>query len=64
MRNLLGAMDAAGVKQIVFTSSVAIYGMNQPEPPKETSIGRLLITTDKASGLSGPRKVGQVALPT
>jgi nucleoside-diphosphate-sugar epimerase len=37
MRNVLGAMDAAGVKQIVFTSSVAIYGMNQPEPPKEIS---------------------------
>jgi nucleoside-diphosphate-sugar epimerase len=37
MRNVLEAMDAAKVKQIVFTSSVAIYGMNQPNPPKETS---------------------------
>lgn len=37
MRNVLNAMDAAKVKQIVFTSSVAIYGMNQPKPPKETS---------------------------
>ena len=37
MRNVLEAMDAAGVKRMVFTSSVAIYGMNQPQPPKETS---------------------------
>ena len=37
MRNVLQAMDAQGVKNIVFTSSVAIYGMNQPTPPTETS---------------------------
>lgn len=37
MRNVLDAMDAQGVKNIVFTSSVAIYGMNQPTPPTETS---------------------------
>jgi nucleoside-diphosphate-sugar epimerase len=37
MRNVLEAMDAQGVKRIVFTSSVAIYGMNQPEPPRETT---------------------------
>ena len=33
MRNVLEAMDAAKVKQIVYTSSVAIYGMNHPNPP-------------------------------
>jgi nucleoside-diphosphate-sugar epimerase len=37
MRNVLQAMDAQGVKNIVFTSSVAIYGMNQASPPTETS---------------------------
>jgi nucleoside-diphosphate-sugar epimerase len=37
MRNVLNAMDAQGVKNIVFTSSVAIYGMNQPTPPTETT---------------------------
>ena len=37
MRNVLNAMDTQGVKNIVFTSSVAIYGMNQPTPPTETS---------------------------
>jgi len=37
MRNVLHAMDAQGVKNIVFTSSVAIYGMNQPTPPIESS---------------------------
>ena len=37
MRNVLQAMDTQGVKNIVFTSSVAIYGMNQASPPTETS---------------------------
>ena len=37
MRNVLNAMDAQGVKNIVFTSSVAIYGLNQSTPPTETS---------------------------
>ena len=37
MHNVLNAMDAQGVKNIVFTSSVAIYGMNQPLPPTEES---------------------------
>ncbi|MEN8862312.1 MAG: NAD-dependent epimerase/dehydratase family protein, partial [Lentimonas sp.] len=37
MKNVLEAMDAQGVKNIVFTSSVAIYGMNQPSPPTEES---------------------------
>lgn len=37
MRNVLEAMDAQGVKNLVFTSSVAVYGMNQAEPPREKS---------------------------
>lgn len=31
-RNVLNAMDIHGVRNIVFTSSVAIYGMNKPNP--------------------------------
>lgn len=38
MRNVLQAMDTQGVKNIVFTSSVAIYGMNQASPPNENSV--------------------------
>ncbi|MEC8330499.1 MAG: NAD-dependent epimerase/dehydratase family protein [Verrucomicrobiota bacterium] len=37
MRNVLDAMDANNVRNIVFTSSVAIYGLNQPMAPTETS---------------------------
>lgn len=32
MRNVLDAMDANGIKHIVFTSSVAIYGLNKKNP--------------------------------
>ena len=38
MRNVLQAMDTQGVKNIVFTSSVAIYGMNQASPPNENAV--------------------------
>jgi len=32
MRNVLEAMEANGVKRIVFTSSVAVYGLNKKNP--------------------------------
>lgn len=35
MRNTLEAMEANGVKRIVFTSSVAIYGLNKKNPNEE-----------------------------
>jgi nucleoside-diphosphate-sugar epimerase len=31
-RNLLEAMDACGVKKVIFTSSVAVYGLNKTNP--------------------------------
>jgi len=38
MKNTLEAMEANGVKRIVFTSSVAVYGLNRVNPNEETSI--------------------------
>ena len=32
MKNVLTAMDANGVKRIIFTSSVAVYGLNKDNP--------------------------------
>jgi len=34
-RNVLDAMDACGVKKLIFTSSVAIYGLNKNNPNEE-----------------------------
>ena len=35
MRNTLEAMEANGVKRIIFTSSVAVYGLNKSNPNEE-----------------------------
>ena len=35
MQNTLAAMEANGVKRIVFTSSVAVYGLNKENPKEE-----------------------------
>lgn len=35
MRNTLEAMEANGIKRIVFTSSVAVYGLNKQNPNEE-----------------------------
>lgn len=35
MRNTLEAMEANGVKRIIFTSSVAVYGLNKVNPNEE-----------------------------
>ena len=37
MKNVLKGMDSHGVKNIIFTSTVAIYGMNRDDPPRENS---------------------------
>ena len=36
MRNVLAAMDQHGVKRVVFTSTVALYGLSTTTPPKES----------------------------
>lgn len=35
MRNILEAMEANGIKRIVFTSSVAVYGLNKTNPKED-----------------------------
>lgn len=35
MKNTLAAMEANGIKRIVFTSSVAVYGLNKENPNEE-----------------------------
>lgn len=35
MQNTLAAMEANGVKRIIFTSSVAVYGLNKKNPDEE-----------------------------
>jgi len=35
VRNVLEAMDVCGVKKIIFTSSVAVYGLNKKNPNEE-----------------------------
>lgn len=37
IKNVLDAMDNANIKNIIFTSSVAIYGMNKPNPNENFS---------------------------
>lgn len=38
MRNVLDAMDVHGIKRIVFTSSVAVYGLNKTNPDENHPI--------------------------
>lgn len=38
MRNTLEAMDANGIKNIVFTSSVAVYGLDKDNPNENTPV--------------------------
>lgn len=37
MKNTLEVMEENGVKRIIFTSSVAIYGLNKPNPDENTT---------------------------
>jgi len=38
MRNTLEAMDANGIKNIIFTSSVAVYGLDKDNPNENTPV--------------------------
>lgn len=38
MKNILFAMEANGIKRIVFTSSVAVYGLNKDNPDESTTV--------------------------
>lgn len=38
MENTLEAMEANGIKRIIFTSSVAVYGLNKENPNEETIV--------------------------
>jgi len=38
MRNTLKAMDANGIKRLIFTSSVAVYGLDKDNPNETTAI--------------------------
>ena len=37
MNNVLDAMDLNGIKKIIFTSTVALYGLNQEQAPDENA---------------------------
>lgn len=49
MRNTLQAMESNGVTRLVFTSSVAVYGLNKDNPSELHPADRLM-TTVVASG--------------
>ena len=37
MKNVLDAMDLNGIKKVIFTSTVALYGLNQEQAPDENA---------------------------
>lgn len=40
MKNVLEAMEANGIRKIIFTSTVALYGLNQESAPSEKSVAK------------------------